>query len=203
MRANTIIKKVIFISFGAVVLWNILVVSIGYFYQFEDQNPVSTALVLGAGVLSDGSMSDYLRDRVDAAIILYDNDQVENILVSGDNSRFDYDEVEPVKEYLLDKGVFSGDIYLDHAGFDTYDSLYRAKHVFGQDRLVVISQGYHVPRAVTIGRMLGIQAYGYASPQYHGTIKYRLREIASRVKILYDFVFLNEPRFEGDPIEIK
>ena len=81
--------------------------------------------------------------------------------------------------------------------------MYRAKHVFGQDRLVVISQGYHVPRAVTIGRMLGIQAYGYASPQYHGTIKYRLREIASRVKILYDFVFLNEPRFEGDPIEIK
>lgn len=172
-------------------------------FTFSEDQKIKTALILGAGVDSQGEMSDYLRDRVDAAIYLYKNNNIENILVSGDNSRKNYNEVEPVKKYLLDKEVFSGDIYLDHAGFDTYDSLYRAKYIFGQEELVVISQNYHVPRAVVIGRMLGIKTYGFASSKYEGTVKYRLREILGRVKILYDFIFLNEPTFGGDRITIE
>lgn len=187
----------------SLLLWNAIVLVFAEIFTFSEDQKIETALILGAGVDSQGEMSDYLKDRVDAAIYLYNNNNIENILVSGDNSRKNYNEVEPVKKYLLDKEVFSGDIYLDHAGFDTYDSLYRAKYIFEQEELVVISQKYHVPRAVVIGRMLGIKTYGFASLKYEGTPKYRLREIVGRVKILYDFIFLNEPTFGGDRITIE
>ncbi|MCI5051373.1 MAG: YdcF family protein [Candidatus Pacebacteria bacterium] len=202
-KTINITKKIFLFGVAGIILWNAVVIVISEIYTLRKNQNINTALVLGAGVLDDGSMSPYLEDRVNAAIALYDNEQIENILVSGDNSRNTYNEVEPVKDYLLRQGVFSGDIYLDHAGFDTYDSLYRAKHIFGQEEIVIISQDYHIPRAVMIGRMLGIKTYGYPSEEYNGTIKYRIREIAARVKIIYDFIFLNDPEFRGEKIEIE
>lgn len=181
----------------------LLFLNVGYVYQLQDDQKINTALVLGAGVSDNGAMSPFLKDRADAALYLYNQNQIQNILVSGDNSRSSYDEVEPVKDYLLSQGVFSGDIYLDYAGFDTYDSVYRARHIFGQDELVIISQKYHVPRAVTLARGLGIQAYGYPSKTYDGTPHNKLREIVARVKILLDFTIFHKPTLLGEPIVIE
>src|SRR3989338_1835512 len=122
-----------------------------YMYTEAALAPAAQAVLIpGAAILIDGGLSPIFRDRADAAITLYEAGRVAKILVSGDNSTVSHNEVNPVRKYLLAKGVPGQDIFLDHAGFDTYSSMYRARAVFGVSSMLVVSQSFHLPRASRI-----------------------------------------------------
>ena len=118
-------------------------------------------LVLGAGVREDGTPSLMLRDRLLTAIELYENGGAPKLLMSGDHGRVDYNEVECMKNFAVEHGVPEDDIFLDHAGFCTYDSVVRAKEVFGAEKIIVVTQKYHIYRAIYIVKCLYIE-YGYS-----------------------------------------
>ena len=177
-------------------------------YIFQDMNDLpetEIVLVLGAKVYQQGIMSGMLQDRVETAFDLYEKGKVEKILISGDHGREDYDEVNTVKDHLLEKGVKSEDIFLDHAGFDTYDSLYRAKEIFGVQSVIVATQNFHLPRAVYIGRKLDMETYGLSADRHlYANIDYnRSREIFSKVKAFFDVSLRAKPKFLGEKIPIS
>ncbi|WBB79307.1 YdcF family protein [Micromonospora sp. WMMD882] len=118
------------------------------------------ALVLGTKVYPDGTPSPFLAGRLEIARTLLTTGKVGAILVSGDNMNHDYNEPEAMRRWLVDRGVPADKVVLDHAGFDTYDSCARAKRIFGVDRATVVTQAFHVPRAVTVCRQLGVETYG-------------------------------------------
>ncbi|WP_446721291.1 SanA/YdcF family protein [Luteococcus sp. H101] len=175
-----------------------------------DQAPV--ALVLGAQVLPDGRPSRYLRGRLDRAVELHRRGLVKVILVSGDNGTEHYDEPTTMKRYLTEAGIPEGDVVTDFAGFDTYDSCVRAKRIFGVDRLVVVTQGYHVPRAVTTCRLVGVDAQGVGDWSVQGTgrlqnvpvlwrlgwARFAVREVPANLKMLAD-VGLHRTPTMGEP----
>lgn len=164
------------------------------------------ALVLGALVWSDGQMSGIFQDRVDTAIDLYHGGKVEKILVSGDHGRKDYDEVNAAKQYLLEHGIPPEDIFLDHAGFDTYDSLYRARDVFEAQSLILVTQKFHLPRALYLAHGLGVPSCGVAADLHAypgGATKRSLREIPADVKAWLDVTFHAKPTFLGDAIPLS
>lgn len=146
------------------------------------------ALVLGAGVRGDGTPSDVLRDRLDAALELYREGRVTRVLVSGDHRRESYDEPNAMRRYLEEKGVPREAIFMDHAGIDTYSSVWRARHVFGADRVVIVTQEFHLSRAVWCARALGMEAEGRAADRrmYRGIAWLHAREVISRTKAFVD-----------------
>ena len=158
------------------------------------------ALVLGASVVR-GEPSPILRARSDAAIALYRAGKVAAILVTGDNGALSYDEVTPVRKYLLDAGIPAGVIFLDHAGFDTYSSMYRARDVFEVRSLTVVTQDFHLPRALFVARHLGVETYGYIAAG-EGTAGEYLREIPASGKALLNLVTRRVPKYLGDVIPI-
>jgi SanA protein len=163
------------------------------------------ALVLGAQVYRDGKPSIMLRDRVNAAADLYRAGRVDKLLLSGDHSRVDYDEVGTMRKLLLDQGIPAEDIFTDHAGFDTWDSAQRAKRVFDVSSAVVVTQRFHMARALYDARRAGLKATGFiADRRQYGTImgKLRLREAAARVKTMGDVVTGADPHFLGTEIPI-
>jgi SanA protein len=136
-----------------------------YLYGSErdvPQEPV--AIVLGARVYPDGTLSPVLQSRVDAGIELYKSGKVKKLLMSGDNSTSHYNEPTAMKRYAVAHGVPAQDVIRDFAGFHTYDTCYRAKYVFGITNAVFVSQAFHLPRAVYLARQLGIDAVGYVAP---------------------------------------
>jgi SanA protein len=174
-------------------------------YQNIDDLPnKQTALILGARIYDDGSMSDILLDRVQTAIELYKKGKIKKILISGDHGRKNYDEVNAVKNYLLDENIPSKDIFLDHAGFDTYDSIYRAKKIFKVNSLIIITQKFHLPRALYIAQGLNIDAVGMIADKhiYLGARKSELREIPARFKAYLNIILHAQPKFLGDTIPI-
>ena len=116
------------------------------------------ALILGAGVRDDGTPTDVLRDRLDEGLALYRAGRVKQLLVSGDHHKDSYDEPNTMRRYLEAQGVATSDIFMDHAGIDTYSSVWRAKHVFGAERVVVVTQRFHLARAVWCARSMGMEA---------------------------------------------
>lgn len=162
-------------------------------------------LVLGCQVRPDGSPSLMLRDRLDRGLALYEAGAAPKLLVSGDHGQTEYDEVNAMKRYVLDAGVDSRDVFMDHAGFSTYDSVYRAKAVFQARRVLIVSQEYHLYRALHIARSLGLEAWGVGAEgeQYRGQTIRELREIAARVKDAVKCVFKPDPTFLGDPIPVS
>lgn len=163
-----------------------------------------TGLILGAYVRNDGQLSNMFEDRVNTAIALYKAGKIEKILISGDHGTTDYDEVNAARKFILSKGVKAEDVFLDHAGFDTYDSLYRAKHIFEVEDIYVITQNFHLPRAVYIAKSLGIDAKGAAADrrEYLG-IKYNyLREIPANGKAFLNVVFKSKSTYLGEAIPI-
>jgi SanA protein len=122
-------------------------------------------LILGAGVWSGGRPSYMLEDRLLQGIDLYENGASDRLLMSGDHSRKEYDEVNVMKQFAIDRGINSEHIFMDHAGFSTYESLYRARDVFHADRIIIVTQKYHLYRALYIAEKLGLEAYGVASAQ--------------------------------------
>ncbi len=168
------------------------------YHSLESTPTKSVALVLGASVRSNGDLSPVLRERADMAVALYKKHAVAKILVSGDNSSVAHNEVYPVGKYLLGQGIPTGDVFLDYAGFDTYSSMYRAKNIFGVTSMVVVSQRFHLPRALFVSHMLGIDAVGLDSGnQGENYFTNALREIPATVKALYDLAVHRQPRFLG------
>lgn len=162
-------------------------------------------LVLGAYVQPDGQVSEMLRDRLEMGYALYAAGKAPKIIVSGDHGTVEYDEVNAMRAYLQEKGVPREDIFMDHAGFDTYDSLYRAKEVFLADKVIVVSQEYHVLRALYIAKNIGLEAAGVGADTYvyGGMEYYRMREYPARVKaFLQAQVFRPEPKYLGEPIPV-
>ncbi|MFJ4814083.1 vancomycin high temperature exclusion protein [Streptomyces sp. NPDC088801] len=156
------------------------------------------AVVFGAG-LWDGEPSPYLAHRLDAAAELYREGRVEVVLVTGDNSRKDYDEPDAMRGYLTRHGVPDGRIVSDYAGFDTWDSCVRAKKIFGVDEAVLISQGFHIRRAVALCEAAGVASYGVGVDAVHDATWYYggAREILAAGKAALDAVFRPDPRFLG------
>jgi SanA protein len=168
-----------------------------------DQVPdVGTAIVLGAGLLGPGELSPIFKDRVDIAVALYKQGKVATILVTGDDGTSTHNEVNPARDYLLSRNVPSGAIFLDHAGFDTYSSMYRAKSIFLVDSAVVVTQSFHLPRAVYVGRKLGIVAYGLPADQHPYSVKNNVRELFADVKAMYDVLSKRLPKYLGEEIPI-
>lgn len=169
-----------------------------YIFTSIDAVPeTQVALVLGASVSSGGKLSPVLRDRADEAIVLYNARKVSKILVTGDNATLSHNEVDPVGKYLVAAGIPKQDIFLDHAGFDTYSSMYRARDVFGVTSLTIVSQPFHLPRAVYIARSLGLNAYGQGAEQGGLFLYNYVREVPATVKATYDIYFERMPKYLG------
>ncbi len=172
--------------------------------QAKELEGVDCVLVLGCLVKSDGSPSDMLSDRLSRGVELYESGVSAKLLMSGDHGREEYDEVSAMKSFAVDKGVPAEDVFMDHAGFSTYESMYRAKEVFGAERVVIVTQGYHLYRAVYIARSLGIDAYGVASDlrSYRGQTMRDIREMLARVKDAYTSAAKPLPTYLGEPISL-
>jgi len=163
------------------------------------------ALVLGAQVMPNGAPSSMLSDRITAAEELYKAGRVDKLLLSGDHGRVKYDEVNTMKRILLARGIPPEDIFLDHAGFDTWDSAQRARRVFDVDSAVVVTQRFHMARALWDARRAGLKVSGYAADKRdYGRVmpRLRVREAAARVKAIGDTVTGADPHFLGPVIPI-
>ncbi len=162
-------------------------------------------LVLGASVRSDRKPSQMLKDRLDRGIELYKEGFAPKILMSGDNGQVEYNEVEAMKTYALKHGVPSEDIFLDHAGFSTYESIYRAKEVFAVKSMLIVTQKYHEYRSVYIAKELGLEVKGASCREvrYNGQLSRDLREILARDKDYFMCIFKPEPTYLGDVIDIR
>jgi vancomycin permeability regulator SanA len=156
------------------------------------------AVVFGAG-LWHGEPSPYLAHRLDAAARLYRQGRVKVLLVTGDNSRKDYDEPDAMRAYLTKHGVPGDRIVRDYAGFDTWDSCVRARKIFGVDRAVLVSQGFHIRRAVALCEAAGVDSYGLGVDAKHDVTWYYggTREVFAAGKALLDAVFRPDPTFLG------
>ncbi len=164
------------------------------------------ALVLGAQVKPDGTPSAMLADRIEAAAELYRAGKVEKLLLSGDHGRETYDEVGTMRRELLARGIPARDLFTDHAGFDTWDSAQRARRVFGVESAIVVTQRFHLARAVYAAHRAGLDATGYpADRRSYGRVlaRLRLREALARVKVVADSLTGAEPRFLGPPVPIR
>ena len=165
---------------------------------------VDCILVLGSSVQPNGTLNRVVRERVDTALTLYESGVSQRLLMSGDHGKVNYDEVNAMKQYCVDKGVNPDVIFLDHAGFNTYDSIYRAKAIFGIQKMIIVSQEYHLYRAVYIANELGIEAYGVPAEQEADTaLITNLRESVARVKDYFSCAFHIEPTVLGEPIPIS
>ncbi len=160
--------------------------------------------VLGCGVRSDGTPSHMLQDRLETAIELYNQGVAPIIVMSGDNSRKDYDEVGTMKKYAINAGVPESAIVLDHAGFSTYDSMYRAKEIFSIESAIIVTQEYHLYRALFNAEEFGIKAIGVSADvrTYSGQLMRDIREIIARNKDFIFSIFKPEPKFLGEKIDI-
>ncbi|MFD7814367.1 vancomycin high temperature exclusion protein [Streptomyces sp. NPDC059785] len=177
-----------------------LFVSTGDRLRAEADVPrTDVAVVFGAG-LWDGEPSPYLAHRLDAAARLYRAGRIEAVLVTGDNSREDYDEPDAMRAYLTRHGVPDRRIVSDYAGFDTWDSCVRARKVFGVDRAVLISQGFHIRRAVALCEAAGVASYGVGVDDRHDVTWYYggAREVFAAGKAALDALFEPDPHFLGE-----
>lgn len=176
-----------------------------YIYPADQVPKADAVLVLGAYVLPDGKLSDMLSDRVTVGYELYQQGIVPKILVSGDHGRKDYDEVNSMKSFLKDKGVTGQDVFMDHAGFSTYESMYRARDIFQVKKVIIVTQHYHLLRAIFIARTMGLEAYGVSSDLHdYGTAMdmYELREMIARNKDFWMTIFKPQPTFLGEAIPV-
>lgn len=161
-------------------------------------------IVLGASVYPDGTPSGILQDRLDDGIALYFAGAAPKIIMSGDNGTESYNECWAMKQYAISQGVPSEDVFCDHAGFSTYETMYRARHVFGADRVVIATQTYHLYRAVYDAQGVGMEAIGVPSDygEYVNQSWYDIREVFARTKDFFQVLFSVPSTFVGDPISL-
>jgi SanA protein len=164
-------------------------------------------LVLGAAVYASGNPSPVLKDRLDYAYQVYEYyDRKIAVIVSGDNGTVEYNETKAMYDYLISKGVNADDIYRDYAGFNTYDSIYRAGYIFKVQSIIICTQRFHIYRALYIAKRLGFKAYGYAAENksiYNMTYNH-IRESLARIKAVMETdIMKRQPKYLGDPIPVK
>ena len=160
--------------------------------------------ILGCGVYEDGTPSPMLYDRLGTGALLYDAGLAPKIIVSGDHGRENYDEVNTMRDVLVSMGVPEDDIFMDHAGFSTYDSLYRADYIFGVEKAVIVTQDFHLPRALYIAERRGIDAVGVSADlRAYAGVKYNYaREIPARIKDFFTCAFGAKPKYLGEQISL-
>lgn len=165
---------------------------------------VDCIMVLGCGVWGD-EPSPLLSDRLQRGVEVFQLGAAPKILMSGDHGQEDYDEVNVMKQYALDEGIAEENIFMDHAGFSTYESMYRAVEIFGVKKMIIVTQKYHLSRAVYIANKLGIEAYGVASDYrtFSGQLARDCREVLARVKDLGTTIIKPLPTFLGEAIPIS
>ena len=165
---------------------------------------IDCILILGAGI-RDGKPTHMLEDRLLQGVSLYEKGASNKIIMSGDHGTEHYDEVNIMKDFAIEKGVASSDIFMDHAGFSTYESIYRAKEIFEVDSLIIVTQKYHLYRALYIADSLGIEAYGVASnPRlYTGQLVREIREVLARNKDFVSCIFKPKPTYLGETIPVS
>lgn len=179
-----------------------------YLFQEATLTPHNkVGLVLGTSKkLSNGLPNQYFNNRIQAAVDLYKAGKIDRLIISGDNSTRYYNEPQDMKEALMEKGVQENNIYMDYAGFRTFDSVIRCKEIFGQNQITIISQKFHNARAVFIARHHQIEAIGYNAKDVNKAsgLKTNMREVLARVKLYIDLFVINQkPKFLGEKIEIK
>lgn len=208
-------KAVIFVVLGIVLLIGIAAVSLSVYMvkatekniftadTFKNDEKADCILILGAGV-KDDKPKPMLRDRLLTGIELYKSGAAEKIIMSGDHGRADYDEVNVMRAFALEQGVRAEDIFLDHAGFSTYDSVYRAKNIFGAENIIIVSQKYHLYRALYISEKLDVKAAGVSANlnTYGGQLKRDIREIIARDKDFFKCIIKPEAEIMGDKIPL-
>jgi SanA protein len=201
---------VLFLLFALLFTWwaNHKINSTAKPYVFDNVNDipaVETGLLLGtAKMLPNGYINLYFQYRIDAALELFKAGKIRYIIISGDNGRKDYNEPEDMKNELIKGGMPDSVIYLDFAGFRTFDSVIRAKKIFGQTKLISISQKFHNERMVFIARTNEMEAYGYNAKDVNKSAGFRtnLREFFARAKVFIDMLINREPKFLGEKIKI-
>lgn len=158
-------------------------------------------VVLGASVYADGTPSDILADRLEVAVDLYEAGAARAIIVSGDNRESHYNESDAMKQYCVDLGVPAEAVYVDHAGYDTYTSMYRARSAFYADNIIVVTQAYHLYRALATAQGLGMQAEGVPADKgaYDNQLQYSVREVAARTKDFVQTLFRVVPDCAAEP----
>ena len=216
MKCKTKFHKLI-LTFTALIILGIVAVAainlfmIGYAQQYTytaeetaDFADVDCIMVLGCGVYN-GKPTPLLEDRLKRGVAVHETGVSKKILMSGDHGQDDYDEVNIMKQFALDAGISAEDIFMDHAGFSTYESMCRAKEIFGVDKMIIVTQKYHLSRAVYLARMLGIDAYGVASDyrSFGGQFYRDCREVLARVKDLFVAVIKPAPTYLGEAIPIS
>lgn len=162
-------------------------------------------IVLGCQVRSDGTPSHMLEDRLKRGVALYELGTAPKLLMSGDHGREGYDEVNTMKAYAIEAGIPTEDIFMDHAGFSTYETIYRAKEIFGAKKIVVVTQEYHLYRAMYIAKAMDLEVYGVAADyrSYSGQFSRDVREVLARVKDFGMTIFWPEPTYLGEAIPIS
>jgi SanA protein len=209
-------RKVVFIILGLGIgvgiflcLWPWLVNK--YYHRFiyspDEAPPERVALVFGARIYKDGRLSAMLHDRVETAVQLYHAGKVQKLLLSGDNRSENYDEPGRMKDYAISRGVPAEDVQPDYAGRRTYDTCYRAKAVFQLDSAVLITQDFHLPRALFTCRSLGVEAVGVSADlrQYHRISMgwSKAREFFATIKALFDVIRRQPAPVLGESIPIN
>ncbi|RED19690.1 SanA protein [Flavobacterium cutihirudinis] len=207
-------KKYFKIAFYIAIIGLIAILSVNYYVKSSTKKNIyysikkfpknDVGIIFGAGINGD-QPSKYLKDRLDAGIMLWKAKCINKILLSGDNGRDEYDELTVMKNYCFNHGVDTTKIFIDYAGFDTYSTMYRAKHIFKVKKATLISQEYHLNRAIYIGQKLGIKSAGYSANkgEYLGYNYVRFREYGSIFKSFFDVLRNREPRFLGGEININ
>jgi SanA protein len=176
----------------------------GIYENVKDLPQAQAVLVLGAAVHRNGQLSAVFRDRASKALEVYRAGKAKKILVSGDHSAGNYDEVDAAKKFLLKNGVSGQDLFVDYDGFDTYSSVYRAKEIFQVGSLIISTQEFHLPRALYLARSLGINVCGIEADSQNFNLGFFnfLRENAARAKSFWDITTNAKPEFLGNPVPI-
>ena len=207
-------KKILLLCFRLIILLFAVIVSINVYMcnsvksqivsessSFED---IDCILVLGAGV-RNGQPTPMLNDRLQESVFLYKVNASNRILMSGDHGNKNYDEVNAMKKFAISKGIPTSHIFMDHAGFSTYESLYRTKEIFQAEKIIIVTQEYHLYRALYIANELGIDAVGVSATkqEYSGQFMREARELLARVKDFVNCIIKPEPTYLGDTIPVS
>ncbi len=192
-----------------IIVCNILVSNSTKNFVYDNPKNIpynEVGLLLGTSkFLKNGRINEYWKNRIDATVELYKLKKIKFVIISGDNGKSTYDEPTDMKKELVKIGIPASAIFLDYAGFRTFDSMIRAQKIFSQQSFTVISQRFHNERAIYIGQHYGIKAIGYNAKDVAANkgFKTNLREIFARVKLFIDFVLDKQPKFLGEKVEIK
>jgi SanA protein len=208
-------KRIVLLVAIALLVLTLLSLGVSYYVMCSTRDRIIPAdeaaslgadaiLVLGARVWDNGQPSGILKDRINAGVNLYQAGASGRLLMSGDHGQQDYDEVNAMKDYAVEQGVPADAVFMDHAGFSTYESVYRARDVFQVKTVLIVSQQYHLYRALYVARALGLNAYGVScdTRQYNAFLLFDVRETLARCKDFFYSMVQPLPTYLGDAIPI-